>query len=908
MKILRFFFIATIIALIVSPIAMARIIRVPQESATISAGVAAARAGDTVLVAEGRYTGAGNHTISINNRIVLLSESGAGATIIDCERAEQRHALNIASNGVIIDGFTFTGATDYAIKVLGSRQDWIVKHCVFNQNINEEQQQGGVIRVEGGTGRVERNIFTGNRVGNSAGAIFITNSGNPTIHSCFFIGNQTQRLGGAILITQNSQATITNCVFRENSAQVDGGAIAHSVGASSTISFCNFIGNTATGWGGAISKGSNSNPTITNSIFWGNDARFGTQLGAEPNGGEINISFCSVQGGNDDAGGWAGDPIFEFQPVFTQGRNPVWGLNGYFLHPQSPLINAGSGASEEFGMDTMTTQASREPDIDEVDLGYHYRISDFSIVGNIEGQVFDATNNRVLEGVIVLTSFGQSGVTNRQGWYFIDEALEGTFDITASLPGYNDSTMTDVVLQEDETITLNFHLKPPVFNVSSNNLRSEVALEDSNTVPFTIWNSGIGYLEFMATPRLVGAANVEPWEFRSSLPVSQFQHGDSIIQEDRMQGVAFVNNQFYLSGAARREKWIYVLDREGRLVDFFPQNTTSTYGMQDLTWDGNLLWGSGERDVFGFTTEGETITQFEGPYSANSAITFAPDEQLLWISGTTTSIKAFDRDGNFNRELNRQGLRIYGLSYWAEDPDGYFLYIFSNPVGDAQMVTKMNTITGDTMHVRVLEPPFEYPGRPAGSFITNKFDAFSWLYITVSNAGAEDRIDMWQLASNTTWMLVTPNYAHLEPDEEVNMELKLFAQEFPLGVYNGQIRIQHNDVRGIVNIPVTMQVVREVNVEDKSLITLPDKLSLNDAYPNPFNSSTTLKYNLPNNAPVRLAIYDLAGREVAVLVDGMKSSGTHTVSFSVDELPSGVYIAKIKAAGEISMRKLICIK
>lgn len=84
-------------------------------------------------------------------------------------------------------------------------------------------------------------------------------------------------------------------------------------------------------------------------------------------------------------------------------------------------------------------------------------------------------------------------------------------------------------------------------------------------------------------------------------------------------------------------------------------------------------------------------------------------------------------------------------------------------------------------------------------------------------------------------------------------------------------------------------------VEAAPLVDTVAPVALDGAYPNPFNPQTTIRYALSEAAPVRLAIYDLLGREVALLVDGTQAAGTHEAVFEATGLPSGVYLYRIAA-------------
>ncbi len=83
---------------------------------------------------------------------------------------------------------------------------------------------------------------------------------------------------------------------------------------------------------------------------------------------------------------------------------------------------------------------------------------------------------------------------------------------------------------------------------------------------------------------------------------------------------------------------------------------------------------------------------------------------------------------------------------------------------------------------------------------------------------------------------------------------------------------------------------------------------LEQNYPNPFNPSTTISYTVPKTADVRINIFDVLGRRVALLVDDVVSAGTHTVTFRADHLASGVYFYVLHAADAHLVRKMVFVK
>ena len=79
-------------------------------------------------------------------------------------------------------------------------------------------------------------------------------------------------------------------------------------------------------------------------------------------------------------------------------------------------------------------------------------------------------------------------------------------------------------------------------------------------------------------------------------------------------------------------------------------------------------------------------------------------------------------------------------------------------------------------------------------------------------------------------------------------------------------------------------------------------------YPNPFNPSTTLKYQIPQNGFVTLKVYDILGKEVATLVNEVKTQGRYEVNFNASNLASGVYLYRLNVNDYVDVKKMILLK
>ena len=103
-------------------------------------------------------------------------------------------------------------------------------------------------------------------------------------------------------------------------------------------------------------------------------------------------------------------------------------------------------------------------------------------------------------------------------------------------------------------------------------------------------------------------------------------------------------------------------------------------------------------------------------------------------------------------------------------------------------------------------------------------------------------------------------------------------------------------------------VTPATGIKETNLNNIPENFTLSQNYPNPFNPSTTIDYSVAKNTNVKLSVFDLSGKEIAVLVNGYKNAGNYTVSFSAENLSSGVYYYKIAIDGFSQTRKMILIK
>jgi hypothetical protein len=89
---------------------------------------------------------------------------------------------------------------------------------------------------------------------------------------------------------------------------------------------------------------------------------------------------------------------------------------------------------------------------------------------------------------------------------------------------------------------------------------------------------------------------------------------------------------------------------------------------------------------------------------------------------------------------------------------------------------------------------------------------------------------------------------------------------------------------------------------------LPSEYSLSQNYPNPFNPSTTISYQLPAQSHITLKVFDVLGREVATLVNGVEEPGYKSVTFDAGKLSSGIYFYRLQAGNHVETKKLLLLR
>ncbi|MEZ4701334.1 MAG: T9SS type A sorting domain-containing protein [Rhodothermales bacterium] len=367
---------------------------------------------------------------------------------------------------------------------------------------------------------------------------------------------------------------------------------------------------------------------------------------------------------------------------------------------------------------------------------------------------------------------------------------------------------------------------------------------------------------------------------------------------------------YTLGGPGADSAWGIVADTDGNVYLTGEFTGTAAFDPDDLDNDGDRIERTavGTDDIFiaSYTAAGHLrwLNTFGGPALAESDRGYAIDIDALdnvYVAGEGSNVLVFDpedtnQDGNTNERLADANGSAFLVSYTAEG-----VYRFAD-VLQGGMSSARDIVTDDE----------------GVSFITGTFAgatdfAPGTAEITIPNSGGTDVFVASYGADGAfrkvfsltgTGLLVGQGIA-IDARETV-VVTGGFSVMMDLGRgddVDERIGAGQNDIF-IGRYPTGEE--QAVAIEDGA--ELPGALTVHAAYPNPFAGSTSVDLDLPGAQPLRVLVYDVLGREVARLHDGLASAGTHQFRWDAAGSPPGLYLIHVESASTRLTRQVVKLR
>jgi hypothetical protein len=523
--------------------------------------------------------------------------------------------------------------------------------------------------------------------------------------------------------------------------------------------------------------------------------------------------------------------------------------------------------------------------------------------GTVTGVVVNNMNYDPIEGAVVqVVNSDRRAVTDANGRFTLTRVPNEAFNVIVTRDGYTRFEL-EMDFQGQAEMEAEIRMLHPEAYVNVDDYTGNVVVNRLTRLPVVVSNQGDGPLSL--SMRGKGARiHSHMWDLMHSFSGRQNFNGGWL------QAATFFNGYYWVAGGGDNTddpNILFKLNREGELVEQTIQPTTSRYGWRDFTADQEYLYGADSTGLYQISTQdGQATGVFiPSPYNPTVAVAWDPLSDYFWVSGITTDISAIDRQGNVVTTIrNGSRFRIYGMAFNEEDPDNCPLYLMCNQIEQNGELLKLNLDTGSPTHIRNMELQSEE--RAGGCEISRDLYPYMVTLVAQMRSGPET-IQALEIASNVPWLRIVPEQLELEGGQTNDIELRIDANQLELNQsYDAYVQIDHNAQEGELWIDLHVSVIEENGVNDGSLA--PVAFGISSLYPNPFNSTARISYGLDRDGVVTVALFDLSGREVAVLHEGFQKAGVHQVSLSAEGIPSGLYMVKLTAATGASTRHLTLIK
>lgn len=396
-----------------------------------------------------------------------------------------------------------------------------------------------------------------------------------------------------------------------------------------------------------------------------------------------------------------------------------------------------------------------------------------------------------------------------------------------------------------------------------------------------------------------------------------------LVKTDSM-GDTLWTGRFYSGDATNVANAVLETEEGGYAV----VGTTRMYGQtEDLLLfradeNGKELWTKTYNKTSNTVDNGRDIIEIEN----DGFMVLGFSEFSSWLlrtdtSGDTLWTKKLTFNGQSFKQTHDGGFIITGSGLERTDSDGNTLWTKSNLGGISNSVLQTNdggyVISGYALNYsnNTLEDLWIFRLGPEGNYSavgipklsSPLHDAIDVLMPVILQWDSAENADEYsiQVAEDAAFSTIA---AYANNIAETSFE----TDDLDFGkTYHWRVR-SHGDGSDsnwseIRNFTVTMATSNQSETE------FPDKAALRQNYPNPFNPVTIIGYDLPYSGDVRLEVFDLIGRQVALLIDNPMQPGRHMASFDASGLSSGIYIYRLQIqsgdqTGQIFTRKLTVVK
>ena len=420
----------------------------------------------------------------------------------------------------------------------------------------------------------------------------------------------------------------------------------------------------------------------------------------------------------------------------------------------------------------------------------------------------------------------------------------------------------------------------PEISITPSSLSSNIDTDETENQTLTISNSGSSDLSFS-----ISTINANG---RWSMPEFDIDGSSVRLTRNEIRDIWSEAESFVSSSNSRPVQTSnnYRPSRNWRLLANDPQDNDSPYDTEniyyeltDSTLNFKYEYYENWEDPYGNTIAMIHIDLDNDPTTGANGIGFAPD------------IMGID-------------MIIYSYGF-GEGFDGDGVYIFDDA---NEEFIQVNGIEWENREFNTNEFSF--------GISIDYFQGLNYVPITLISTSFSSDIpdlipnqDMVELYFPAYWLSLDQDNGTVISGQSMDLDVTFDVTNLSDGNYNAIIEISNNDPSNPnINIPVNL-----VHYLNTSHLKIPNSYALHPAFPNPFNPTTTIGYDIPIEAFVRIFIYDLSGKEIKRLINSKQSPGNKSIVWDATnnigkKVSSGIYIYTIQTAEFKATKKIVLLK
>jgi hypothetical protein len=525
-------------------------------------------------------------------------------------------------------------------------------------------------------------------------------------------------------------------------------------------------------------------------------------------------------------------------------------------------------------------------------------------LGSVMGSVTNAANSQPMPNVAISVD-GQNArvVTNATGHFVLSQVAEGFRTVRATAHRFNQGVAANTNVLLNDTTIVNFSLTHPTMTLTTNYICDTVRDQPHDTI-FSILNDGNGPLDFdiQAGYGPVGH-QYQPWDSISGINVAQ------LAANSRIEGCEVAFDRWWMTGqnGPGGQNVLYEFNLDGSYIGWIPQPTAPNAPWYDLATDGQYLYGSSGGLVMGIDSLGQVQTTIVCPVNPARGIAYDPQTDHFWVGNLVADLYEIDRLGIVYRRIPSTGsspLNVTGLA-WNANQGPFSLYAVGRAGPNRSRIQRIRP--DNQARETIMDLSSVATDSLAGCTVTSSWNNALLVFGSVLRNGNAARLQVHQLAFDSTIIRVSPIQGQFASGTQP-ITVRLDPARLRNASYELTLAITSAGYDTTMYVPVNL-VVRHSGTDVPEDHRAPQmRYVLHPCYPNPFNPSTEIRFEIPETAPVELKIYNMLGQCMATLVNDVRTAGSYTVTWDGHNAASGVYFCRLKAGQFVNSRKLVLIR